>query len=484
MTVSLKPLILLTFSAVLFLSTQLKAEETYLLDKIIVDVIQNSPQFNIIDKESESERFLNETELSVLDLNGYVEANYTDQESPETSPFSTREANFLDYGLEFSKLWLSGFTTSLSYKVLDRENIFYNGATNSFIAPTLDFSIETNLFQDLFGNRYGHMFSSVQEENKTLMFQNQIDKKAFLKTLIKDFIDVYISREEFRIQKSLCESVNSHFKILAQKRAKKIISKRDYLLGEKELKSCEISISQYKSNLLELESAYRAQYYSPIDGYIEKLNALFLNIENQVSHYKKEPSDIEQSDEIVVLDRKQKALEFKQRELEAQNQIPLSLGVSVGSTGLDNTLTPANQDVSNLEFPYAKVSMRIDLPIVNRKVKNETVANSYALEAIKKKKELTQSMIQSDYKTVSLNIARDLDTQIKFSEKVKLSQRILKEAQKDFKNGKIDYFELVEYQKSMLESQKELSQFRRETVDKIIQFLDYSRYFHKFIAGI
>jgi|GEM_PF-1597721 len=464
---------------------QVGAQGDYILDKIITDVTQRSPQFNIISKESEAEKLLNQTELSIFDLSGAIDGSYTDQRSPQTSPFSTQAANYLDYGLEFSKLWQSGFTTSVSYKVLDRENSFFNGASNSFMAPTLDFSVDTNIFQDLWGGRYDSLFDSVQEQNKALSLQNRIDKKDFLKELIKDFIDVYISRDEFEIQKSLCRNIRSQFKVLSKKRSNKIISKRDYLLGKKDVTSCQILIAQYQTTLLEQENAFKAQYFNPVDGYITKLQVLFSNIEKQVNAYKKKFSNfkIEDIDEIAALDREKASLEFKQKELEAQTKLPLYLGVSVGSTGLDATLTPANRDVTSLEFPYAKVNLRLDLPFVNRKVKSKAAANSFSLEAVRQKKELAVSEIQSDYQTVVNNISLDLKTQNKIAEKVQISKLILSEAQRDFKNGKIDYFELVEYQKNLLESQTELSEFRKNTIDRVIQFFDYSQYFNQFVTG-
>jgi hypothetical protein len=469
----------------LFFATCASGEVSKLsIERFLFEIKNNSPQFKITNSENSSSLILKEKENLIFKLNGFLLANHTDQKSPPTSPFSSSSRKKNEYGFGVSKLWETGFNSEVNYTISDVSDSFFSGNKNVFITPKLELILTSNVFQDLFNNRYEYLNEEINKNIESIKINNKVSQKKILTDSLVGFASLLEQKEELGLQKLLCEKSRVQSEKLNKKRKRRSVSNREYFLSLRESTVCQATVEELSKKYYENQNKFEATYNISFKSYESiQTGKIFSELEtyyNQLQSRKDFSADIEQKDEVKYLTVLLDAAKTKQQKLDALSKPNLALEVKAGATGLDSSLADANQDVTKLEYPFLYVGLKLDLPWSDREALAEANANQYKIKAIQEQYKLTKSQSSERYGTLNSTLKSDFSIYKKYLNATDLSKKIMSEARKDFNNGRIDFFSLTEFNKSLIQDQKILSSYRIQLIVRMVEFLDFYNYFDKY----
>ena len=134
-----------------------------------------------------------------------------------------------------------------------------------------------------------------------------------------------------------------------------------------------------------------------------------------------------------------------------------------------------------MENPFVFVGLRMDLPLRDRDARAQAGANKYRIQALKKQKELSIHEKKNRFDTLRETLKRDLSIYEKYQQTINHSREVIKEANKDFENGRIDFNTLTEFNKGLIQDQKNLSSHRIQVIVRIVEYLDFFQFFDTYL---
>ena len=456
------------------------------IDRLLIDLRNKSPQIKVIENEKASELISSESGYLIFNMKGFLETNYTDQESPPTSPFSTASTRISRYNLGMEKIWESGIKTELSYSLQNREQSFFSGLNQSFLTPTVQISFLSHLFQDIFRGRYRHLSQGIIKKSKFIEMERLVDQKNILAQGLLNFSRILIQEEELKFQESLCGQVNVQSKKLAKKMKRQSISKRDYYISLRESTKCQVAVEEVKNSLIERKQSFESTFHISYKSYIDfNAKTLFKELERSYDVFRKrsEPFRVELKGEVRAISLELESLKMKEKELYALAEPDLQLELKAGATGLGSNFGASHGDVGSLKFPFMSIGLRMGLPWSRPESKSLARSHSYEVRAKEAEKRLLVSQSLERFESLKLTLRNDFSIYSKYQRAVQLSNFILKEARNDFNNGRIDFFTLTEFNKALIQDQKILSVHRIRLLTQVVEYLDYHNYFNKYLLA-
>jgi predicted transport protein len=444
----------------------------------------NSDEMKVTQDEWMANQLELNSELSLFDTTGYLSASYSNEQTPPRSPFSP--ASSVQKQLEggISKLWGSGIQSELTYSLSDSLTTFPSRSDFAFRSPVLQLTASSSLIQNFFYKRYDHMFKRIAKQKKSLTLQSKVDKKAVLVKALTEFSALLEQKEFLRLQQQVCSNTKVQSKNLARKRKRGTVSKSDYYLNLKELAKCEASIELAQSTLIAQEENFKANYNVDFNNYRAiKTNALFSEAKQiyQSHKEKKGQVDVKLQDDIRNLQLQVNSLEHKQGELLAQAQTNLELELRSGLTGLDNSVSASHNDLTQAEYPFVYVGLKLDLPLKNKQALQSAGANSYYLSALKRQMALGVKQKTSRLTILEKRLAKDFEVYRQYKKAVKLSQLVVKESRRDFDNGRLGLNVLTDFNNSLINDQRTLSSHRIQLIVRVVEYLDFFQYFDRYL---
>jgi hypothetical protein len=454
------------------------------LSRLLTDLENQALQIKASENRQQADQIDLERSLYFLEPTAFLRGGYQNVDTPPTSPFSPSNStsNELEFGL--SKQWASGFKTSLNYLLEDSQTQFPTRPDFNFISPTMSLSVETDIFQDLIHKRYQNQQLKNKWQKEVVDIESKIDKKNILVQGLLDFSMILEIQEEQELQKKLCQSIGKQSENLERKRKRGTVSQREYLLGLKEFTNCQARIELLERNYLERTKGYSARYNVSFEKYSSvETNQIFQEASSVYESFNAEASqvDITNQDQVKVLSFQGKGLQAQQKELEARASNNLKLEVRSGLTGLDSTFQNSHEEMADMENPFVYVGLRIDFPIKDRDAQAQAGANRFRMSALEKQKELSTLEKSNRFETLRETLKKDLAIYEKYKKTISYSLDIIKEANIDFENGRIDFNTLTEFNKALIQDQKNFSSHRIQVIVRIVEYLDFFQFFDTYL---
>ena len=455
---------------------------------VIVDLLEqikdNSEEMKVSQDEWMAGRLELDSELALFNTTGYLRTSYSNEQTPPRSPFSPATAQQKELEGGISKLWSSGIQSDLTYTLTDSLTTFPNRPDFSFKSPRLQLTASTSLIQNFFYERYEHMYKRISKQQKSLTLQAKVDKKVVLITALTDFSALLEQKDLLKLQVRICNNTKAVSKNLAKKRKKGTVSKRDYYLNLKEVVNCKASITATKSNLITQEENFKANYNIDFKTYKSLQTSKLFSEAKQIykTHKgKRSEVDVRKQDNIKNLQFQIDGLEHRQSELTAQAQTNLELEFRSGLTGLDNTISAGHNDITETQYPFVYVGLKLDLPLKNRQALQKAGANRYMLSALKRKASLGVKRKTSRLLILEKVLEKDFEIYQQYESAVELSRRVVKEATRDFNNGRLDLNVLTDFNNSLVTEQRTLSGHRIRLIVRVVEYLDFFQYFDRYL---
>jgi len=454
------------------------------IDDFLNQVKTGSINYQIISLESSATQFSDELELSKFDLSGTLKAEYYDSKEFPNTPFSPATLNTKTYSLGLNKKWAYGFETGLAYELKDSIITFQGPADIDFFAPDISFKLKSNIVQDLIYGQSRSVNQKIENKSAASELAGKLQKKTILVNSLLSLVQLLEKREEVKLQKNLCLQIASQARKLRQKSKVGSVPKREYLLSLKNRNDCNSSerslVNEVNSSLIILESDYglKKSYVESID-----LNDVFKEI---VDLYKnkvplKADVNLADRDSMQLIKKQLQATQAESNEIKASSKLPLAFELSLGLRGRDGDVSESHDGLVDTTNPYVLGTLQLDLPFKNREARSKVKINKWNQEILKRKIALEETSARSNFNLLASNIIVNLENYDTRLQNVSLSKSVLREAQRDFNIGRIDFLTLSEFQKSLIESQKQLSLVRVATTMRILNYLDYYQFFNRYL---
>ena len=279
-------------------------QSTQTIGRLLEDLKKQALQIQASESRQKANQLDLNRSLYFLEPTAFIRGGYENTDTPPTSPFSPSNSSSQELELGVSKQWSQGFKTSFNYHLEDSETKFPTRPDFNFIAPQMSLSLESNIFQDLIYQRIQNQQIKIKWEKDIVGLETKIEKKNVLVQGLIDFSMILEIQEELELQKQLCQSIETQADNLKRKRQRSTVSKREYLLGLKELTNCQASIELLERNYFEKTKNYSAKYnvefkkYSSTkaDQVFQEASKIYQNFNPKVSDV-----DIEKQDQVKVL---------------------------------------------------------------------------------------------------------------------------------------------------------------------------------------
>lgn len=481
----MKNLFLILFLLITFRSV---ANEINLVKKFLFDVKENSLQVKTYQLEGLSNEYTFSSNLKQFDTTGFLESNFSKQETPPLSPFVSQEQTRITYGAGISKLWESGFQTSLTYSLVDNETVFGPNISTpvfSFMSPTLELKVTSSIFRDLIGENYKNLKFKNNSGIEYSKYQSKTSQKEVLVNALFDFSRILEDRENVSLQNDLCKKIQKQSTKLSSKYKRKTVSKREYLQSQKELSLCRATVGNLTKNLDEKIDNFSAAYSFSVNEYLSLKSPELYNAIKKL--YKEFSSgskniDIENISAVKLLSLEKKLHEFEFQELEAKARPDLAFEMRAGNVGVNDSFGNSQENLAELENPYVYAGVKLDLPFKNTAANSRAISKKYKLDSVKRRLELRKNQVLKRVETLFNSLEKDMKVLSEYTRALNISQSVYREAQKDFENGRLDFNDLIEFNKSLINDQKLLSLHRIEIVVRTVELLDYYQFFNEFIT--
>jgi hypothetical protein len=455
-----------------------------LISNLLETVKKNSEQLLIAEQNLKADSYDLLVQKSIFNTRGYLKSSYSNQQTPPTSPFAPASSTVKEYEAGIEKLWSQGLQTDLTYVVRDSETVFPSRPDFTFVSPTLQLQVSTSLVQDLVYKRYSHALESIERQQASLDLDSKREKKTTLVQALLDFSVLLDQKAELGLQIEVCKNTKRQSRNLSQKRKRGSVSKRDYLLGLKDLSNCEASIERLNRSMIEKLNAFASNYNTDFKDFSSPdVDSLFSEAEKiyEKMRGKQEGVNLENQDDIKSLNLRLSSLESKQAELDAKTKVNVALELRSGLSGLDNSLSGGQEDITGTEYPFVYVGLRLDLPLKNRQAVQEASANFYRLKAMEGQANLVKKQKGTRLETLQRTLEKDFLIYQKYKKSVGYSKSIMKEATRDFNNGRLDFNSLSDFNKALLVDQKTLSSHRIQLIVRVVEYLDFYQFFDTYL---
>ena len=434
--------------------------------------------------EKERAQNLNEKSLAPFFTSAFLAGSFSETKEPATSPFSSELTRSTDFTLGVSKLWKMGVKTSLDYSLNDRFVDYSSRTDLDYKNPSVGLSFSTDLFQDLFSNRLSSLAARSIKNKKQIDLESKIKNKTTLVKSMLELAELLEFKDDLSLQKELCQKTSSQVAKLERKFKRGSVAKRDFLLGKKEYNLCQSRLKSLGKNIVLKSSDLLVKFgvrkqdikNFTIDYFFKEVSSLYA--QNDFSTKK---PDFESTDEVIYLKVGHDIAMMKNYESQILSRVSADMELKVGMSASNSTFSSAQSDLSKREHPYLFVGVTLQLPFDKDESEIEA-ANSYVEKEIlfqrlnQKRKEKKERFL-----FIQESLKRDLEIFANYKKNVSLSKDILSEARRDFNNGKIDFFSLVEFQKGLIISQRDLAITRTQIIAKTIEYIDYYNFFDRLL---
>lgn len=454
------------------------------IHNLLKEVTSSSYSLKALENSNLSTQTLLDANLIIFEPTAFIRGSYASTDIAPTSPFAASNNKLKEYELGMSKLWSSGIQSDLSYLYQDNTTIF--AARDNFIyqSPTLQLALTTSIFQDLINHRYSHLLQNQKLSKKAADLTSKIDKKAVVVQSLLDFSTILEQGQSLGLQKEICKQTATQSKHLKTKRDRRSVSQREYLLGVKELTNCLATIDNLEKNLTEAKQAFESTYNVSFNDFKNaNTDELFSEAERLYTsmHAHLKDVDFSKQDDIKGIEIQINALESKQAQLDAEAKTNLALEVRSGLTGIGNSFNNANKDITELDYPFVYLGLRLDLPLKDRNAVAQAGANRYQLQANRFQRDQLRKEKHSRFRTLEETLAKDFEIYKKYRKTVELSQEVIKEGRRDFTNGRLDFNSLTEFNKSLIQDQRTLSTHRIQLIVRVVEYLDFYQFFDLYL---
>lgn len=473
--------------SVFFVSNTLLAEnDESMLHKFLSQVQSRSLGIKQLEDNRRAAFFSEDEKLEDFQAKGFLSGNYVN-ETVSSILFEPYERKVFEYSLGLERLWESGIRTSFSYTLQDNFIKIPSRSNPDSITPRIQLSVKSNLLQDFFADKYTYLKQKVNAGKEYHSMNGRFNQKILLIKSLLDFSRILEQKEELDFQISVCGKTRVQAKKLSKRRKIYSVSKREYLLSLRDLQQCEAFIEKISGGYIEKTEAFESTYNISISSF-KGLDTNSL-LEQLKKHYEKirvEKSevnlDVGRGDDVILLELQQKRLEERQKELNAKNKPDLELELRVGSTSLSSGNSYGK--AFNLDSPFASFGLQIGFPFENRGDVSRLKSNYYHLRAVGYEKNLRIKQNIQKFETLKQVLEKEFIVYEKYKKSLSLSRSIFREATRDFSNGRIELFNLADFNKRVIEDQKVLSNHRIQLIKKMVELLNYYRFFAVFFLDV
>lgn len=458
--------------------------EARTISNLLQDVKNTSIGLRINSENQSISLLKSESKKLIFSWAGESSLSATNKEFAPTSPFVSNEQRSYDLSFGVSKLFQSGITGEVSYQLEQTKTYYATRSDINYFAPTLALSLNSNIIQNQGHDRYTHFLKSNQLEKNYANVSRRVEDKKVLVGSLLEFSRIVEAKEEIKYQGRLCQAIAKQSRKLKEKFDRRSVSKREYLLGLKELNNCQATIANYEKLLFEREQNFEATYGVDLKRY-QKVNVseLFSEVEKVYESLKLggKKARTDQLDEVKQIQTQIDALKSESKELLALTKSDLNLAIEAGMTAADINFSDAHGDVASLEYPYATVTLSMDWPRANRQARVNYAVNEMGLRRVEHQKSLIVTQKENRIKVLKENLERDFDIYQKYLKSLNLSEQVLKEADRDFSRGRIDFLSLTDFNKSTLQDQSLLARHRIQLIIRAIEYFDYFQFFDSYL---
>lgn len=125
--------------------------------------------------------------------------------------------------------------------------------------------------------------------------------------------------------------------------------------------------------------------------------------------------------------------------------------------------------------------MTLELPFSTTEASKRYLAKKYKIEGIKKQLRLKKREVSQRIDTLLKTLKQDMEILKEYQKTLEISNLVYKEAQRDFGNGRLDFNDLIDFSKALINDQKSLSLHRIKVIVLSVELLDYYNYFNQFV---
>lgn len=449
------------------------------LNELLKKISDSSKKIKIYKAEKKSKIITANTENIIFSLNNYIEASYAHQKN---SSRTINQSLYMQkqYNFGISKLWKSGIDTELTYSLSDSrfnsDSVLVNG---NIYRPSLELSVSTRLFQDVFGKRYHHY--SNQSDEKIIAI-TELYKDLYKTEVISGLLAILnyeSSVEEAQFQEKICKQSKSQHRKNKRKKSRGSISKRDLLLSQQEVLKCDLSLAALNKKKIELEKNFEINFDIPISTFEGVTTTQVLGFIRQAySQQKSALVNIGGMSRIKSLEASLQAEKSRVNELKAKAKNNLLLQLSTGVRGGDSSYPSARNSVNDFDNPYLTVGLKMDMPWSKRSSAAELKSAMLLADVAEFQLNLEKDSVLKRIESLKLTLDKDFMVYDKYSQSISLSEKIYDETKKDYNNGRADFEDLVRASNNTVESKKTLSSFRSQLIASVVEYLDYFNYFN------
>ena len=478
--VLLRFVLLLLFSKAAFADSSMEKNLYVFLQK----VKENSLAIKI-SAARESERLAQDS-LSLIPLEGRGSAKLALLESkpPPQGAFSLDSNTNLEAGASYEKLWQSGISTGVGYSMAHSkiESSMFGSRTG--YTPDLFVSLKANLFTDVLSQRL-NLLADLSKQNKKSIKSDkkQADKRVYVGSLLS-LARILEGEDELFLQKKLCEKVASQTNTLRVKYKRGSINKRDFLQSKMELLQCKSSLKSLKKRLRIAKEGLASEYgVSFKDAGMKDIEKLFLAIKGiyEALSTQQKSFQVEKNSEIQALRQRQRLSSLILQEKRAHKRPQLMLDLRAGIKGYDDSIGDSFTSFQKADYPYVSASATYQFKEKDREATAKLLMARHQLEALSHEIDYEINRKNSRLKVVSESLKKDFGIYADRLKSVSLAGEVLKIAERDFKNGRLDFYALSEFQKRVLESRRLLASVRTDIIINTIEYSDFFNYFDKIL---
>ncbi|NRA65475.1 MAG: TolC family protein [Pseudobacteriovorax sp.] len=455
------------------------------IDEFLKQVADRSVEFKIVVSAGEQSKVLLSNDLSIFDYQSNLSAaidqsSPTPQFGPQQGLDLTRTATL---SADYSKLHKSGWRSGLSYGLSHSHFDFTPTGTVSAFIPNLALSASTNLYKDLLSDRLDRIDQRLMQSKAVIDSQSSLEKKQILIMSLLDLSQLLETNDEISFQKRLCVEIRGQTRKLKEKRNRGTINPRDYLLSRKELNTCTSAVMSLEQLALNQESELLSKNklesqdipQISIETLYQQVKELYQSLKGQGGNIA-----LDQQDQIKSLREQLKLELLREKDLITQTKPDITITIQGGLQGFDANFVDSQEDVFSATYPYVQAAVNYKLPVEDRIAINSLKANRIQQITINHRIDQLTSSKQKRVATLSETLERDIIIYDELEKNVSLSQQILTIAERDFANGLLDYTNLSEFQKGLIDSKRRLATVRAQFIVNAIEYSDFFNYFAKY----
>jgi len=440
-------------------------------------VTQNSLTYKMIASRRDG-RLANNERLS-SELDGVTRLGFeASQAKPVPSAqFSIDSQRTVASSATYQRLWRSGWRTELSYTLAQDKTDLAN-LSREVYEPDLRLSASTNVFQDYLSDRYHLLENRQKQGEKVIEFDAQEQKKSHLAAALLNLAGILETADELALQGRLCRQIRRQTALLKVKGERGSVSKRDYLQSQREGIICQSLIKGLDKELItrkdQLYSVYGVSF-TDLKGI--NIDAFYTSVKQAYQACVKQSEvEVGKQPAIQSLVEQEQLLGLELEDLRARDETSLELTFAAGLKGSDPGLGESQTTLVEGKYPYVTVGLSYEIS-AGRDIKSQIGAKAHEVKVLFYRKAIARQELEGRFRVLAQTLERDFGIFADRVQGVRLSERILGEADRDFTNGRLDFNTLTEYQKALLEGQKGLANTRIQIIRNTIEYIDFFGYF-------